>query len=92
MLISALRVLISMTLIFIKNKKNKNKKKILQVVINEVQCGTKHLYLGKGLYPMKIIIEHVKIRTRVQEWTCVSNPTWPVITFTGHKSHPCIHE
>ena len=37
---------------------------------------------------MKVITRHIKIRTHVQEWTCVSNPTCPVITFTGHKPLP----
>ena len=37
---------------------------------------------------VKIITRHVKIWTHVQEWTHVCNPTYPVITFTGYKSHP----
>ena len=37
---------------------------------------------------MKVITRHVNIRTHVQEWIRVSNPTCSVITFIRRKPHP----
>ena len=48
----------------------------------------KRICKGKGLCPVKIITGHIRIRTHVQEWTRVFNPTYPVLTFTGQKLHP----
>ena len=44
--------------------------------------------IGKDLCLVKVFTGHVKIRTRVQEWTRVCNPTCPMKTLTGHKLHP----
>ena len=50
------------------------------------------VFFGKGLCPMEVSTRHVWIRTRVQEWTHVHNPTCPVETYTGHKPYPSFFE
>ena len=45
------------------------------------------VFFGKGLCPMEVSTRHVWIRTRVQEWTHVHNPTCPVETYTEHKPY-----
>ena len=42
----------------------------------------------KGLCLVEVSTGHVRIRTRVQEWTCVHNLTCLVETSTGHKPQP----
>ena len=44
--------------------------------------------IEKGLCLVEVFIGHVRIRTYVQEWTRVRNPTCLVETSTRNKPHP----